>query len=57
MLIFRVHDKKLAIVTLCSLLALPADKIPVSLQSGWPQILTSLSHVFESLPDAIESKF
>ncbi|KAK4514985.1 uncharacterized protein ATC70_002594 [Mucor velutinosus] len=52
----RVHDKKLAIVTLCSLLALPADKIPVSLQSGWPQILTSVSHVFESLPDAIENR-
>ncbi|KAF1802362.1 armadillo-type protein [Mucor lusitanicus] len=52
----RVHDKKLAIVTLCSLLALPADKIPVSLQSGWPQILTSVSLVFESLPDAIENR-
>ncbi|CEP12645.1 hypothetical protein [Parasitella parasitica] len=52
----RVHDKKLAIVTLCSLLALPADNIPVSLQSKWPQILISLSDVFESLPDAIENR-
>ncbi|KAI8645751.1 armadillo-type protein [Parasitella parasitica] len=53
---YRVHDKKLAIVTLCSLLALPTDSIPVSLQSGWPQILTSLSVVFESLPVAIEHR-
>lgn len=57
MYINRVHDKKLVIVSLCSLLSLPTDKIPVSLQSGWPQILASISHVFQSLPKAVESKY
>lgn len=52
----RVHDKKLAIVAMCSLLSLSTDQIPQSLQAGWPQILVSISHVFESLPKAIESK-
>ncbi|GAA5795592.1 hypothetical protein HPULCUR_000953 [Helicostylum pulchrum] len=52
----RVHDKKLVIVTLCTLLSLPADKIPPSLLPGWPQLLTSVSHVFQSLPKAMENR-
>lgn len=53
---FRVHDKKLAIVTLCTLLNFPVDKIPPLLLPGWPQLLTSVSHVFEGLPRAMEGK-
>lgn len=53
---YRVHDKKLVIVALCSLLALPAENIPASLQAGWTQILLSISDVFQTLPEAIESK-
>ncbi|OBZ89950.1 hypothetical protein A0J61_02021 [Choanephora cucurbitarum] len=52
----RVHDKKLVILTLCSLLALPNENIPLSLQSGWSQILISISDAFESLPKAIENR-
>ncbi|KAI8326881.1 armadillo-type protein [Choanephora cucurbitarum] len=52
----RVHDKKLVILTLCSLLALPNENIPLSLQSGWSQILISISDVFDSLPKAIENR-
>ncbi|KAI9483976.1 MAG: armadillo-type protein [Benjaminiella poitrasii] len=52
----RVHDKKLTIVALCSLLSLTEDQIPVSLQEGWTHILVSLCEVFRSLPKAIENR-
>jgi hypothetical protein len=55
-IVSRVHDKKLTIVALCSLLTLPSDQVPVSLQSGWNQILLSIAYVFKGLPKAIESK-
>ncbi|KAI8890600.1 ARM repeat-containing protein [Backusella circina FSU 941] len=50
----RVHDKKLTIVALCSLLSLPSDQVPVALQSDWNQILLSIAYVFKGLPNAIE---
>ncbi|KAI8976466.1 armadillo-type protein [Pilobolus umbonatus] len=52
----RVHDKKLVIIALCSLLELPLESIPVSLQSGWPQILTCIVNVFQTLPKAMENR-
>ncbi|KAG2225799.1 hypothetical protein INT45_007043 [Circinella minor] len=52
----RVHDKKLVIVALCSLLELPADHIPASLQAGWPQVLSGVVNVFRTLPKAVENR-
>jgi len=53
----RVHDKKLAVVTLCSLMEIPVEQLPSILQAGWPQILEVILNVFSSLPKAEESKF
>ncbi|ORZ05818.1 armadillo-type protein [Absidia repens] len=52
----RVHDKKLVIVSLCSILALPPNQIPMSLQTGWSHILSSIVLIFKSLPKAIENR-
>ncbi|CAO3651162.1 unnamed protein product [Cunninghamella echinulata] len=52
----RVHDKKLIILSLCAVLSLPSDQIPLSLQAGWSQILTTILTVFKSLPKAIENR-
>jgi len=35
----RVHDKKLSISAIVSLLTLNADQVPVSVQQGWPRLL------------------
>ncbi|KAI9281483.1 armadillo-type protein [Sporodiniella umbellata] len=52
----RVHDKKLVIVAISSLLELPADMVPNSLQAGWSQLLTFVVTVFQSLPKAMENR-
>ncbi|KAF9361062.1 hypothetical protein BGX26_006150 [Mortierella sp. AD094] len=48
----RVHDKKLSIVALCSILSVPAEQLPPALQSGWPQVLNGILSNFEGLPVA-----
>ncbi|KAG0255719.1 hypothetical protein BG011_004960 [Mortierella polycephala] len=48
----RVHDKKLSIVALCSILSVPVDQLPSALQSGWPQVLNGILSNFEGLPMA-----
>ncbi|KAF8941533.1 hypothetical protein BGZ58_006936 [Dissophora ornata] len=48
----RVHDKKLSIVALCSILSVPVEQLPPALQSGWPQILNGILTNFEGLPVA-----
>ncbi|KAG0768001.1 hypothetical protein G6F57_006285 [Rhizopus arrhizus] len=52
----RVHDKKLVIVAISSLLELPIEMVPNSLQAGWPQLLTFIVNVFQSLPKAVENR-
>jgi hypothetical protein len=53
----RVHDKKLVVVTLCSLMEIPVEQLPSILQTGWPQVLEVILTIFKSLPKAEESKF
>jgi hypothetical protein len=53
----RVHDKKLAIATINELLTLQAHEIPVSVQQGWPRLLTGVVRLFQTLPAAIKSTF
>ena len=53
----RVHDKKLCISAICSLLTLRAQDVPVSVQQGWPRLLQGVTRLFQSLPAALKSKF
>ncbi|KAI5289275.1 hypothetical protein KEM54_004125, partial [Ascosphaera aggregata] len=50
----RVHDKKLSIVAISSLLTLQANEVPVSVQPGWPRLLQGVSKLFQTLPEAIK---
>ena len=51
----RVHDKKLSIVAISSLLAIRAEEIPISVQQGWPRLLQGQVRLFVTLPAAIKS--
>ncbi|KAF9981705.1 hypothetical protein BGZ65_003657 [Modicella reniformis] len=48
----RVHDKKLSIFALCSILSVPVPQLPATLQSAWPQVLNGILKNFEGLPVA-----
>ena len=52
----RVHDKKLSITAITSLLTLPASNVPQSVQEGWPRLLQGLVKLFQTLPQAERSK-
>lgn len=52
----RVHDKKLSILAISSLLTLRADEIPTSVQTGWPRLLGGILQLFNTLPAAEKSK-
>ena len=52
----RVHDKKLCIAAISSLLTLRADQIPASVQTGWPRLLTGITHLFRTLPAAMKQR-
>lgn len=49
----RVHDKKLVILTIISLLNLSEDQIPDSVRLGWTQLTSAILEVFGTLPAAI----
>ncbi|CAG8569447.1 9240_t:CDS:10 [Ambispora leptoticha] len=48
----RVHDKKLVIVTLCSLIEIPMEQLPSALLAVWPQVLEGILSTFKTLPKA-----
>jgi hypothetical protein len=52
----RVHDKKLCIVALLTLLEIPFENIPSSLQAGWGQIMYALINLFQTYPKAVEER-
>lgn len=52
----RVHDKKLSISAILSLLSIPAQSVPVSVQQGWPRLLHGLVKLFQTLPQAMKSE-
>ncbi|KAF7314790.1 Importin N-terminal domain-containing protein [Mycena kentingensis (nom. inval.)] len=52
----RVHDKKLAIVAMCSLLELAPDAVPESVKEGWPGIVGGALKIFKDLPGAIQAR-
>lgn len=52
----RVHDKKLSIVAISSLLTLQAEEVPSSVQQGWPRLLQGIVRLFQTLPAALKSE-
>lgn len=53
----RVHDKKLSIAAISSLLTLRADEVPTSVQQGWPRLLQGVTRLFQTLPAAMKRMF
>lgn len=51
----RVHDKKLSIAAVTSLLTMPVQNVPPSVQEGWPRLLHGLVKLFQTLPQAERS--
>lgn len=52
----RVHDKKLSILAISSLLTLRAEDVPTSVQQGWPRLLQGVVRLFQTLPAAMKSR-
>ena len=52
----RVHDKKLSIAAISSLLTLKAVDVPVSVQPGWPRLLQGITRLFQTLPAAVKRR-
>lgn len=52
----RVHDKKLSIAAITSLLTLPGNQVPVSVQPGWPRLLQGIVRLFQTLPAAMKNR-
>ncbi|KAG0157021.1 Armadillo-like helical [Penicillium digitatum] len=52
----RVHDKKLSIAAISSLLTLKAADVPVSVQQGWPRLLQGVTRLFQTLPAALKQR-
>lgn len=50
----RVHDKKLCIAAISALLTIPGDRVPQSVQTGWPRLLTGATYLFRTLPAAMK---
>ncbi|KAJ5738892.1 hypothetical protein N7493_002047 [Penicillium malachiteum] len=50
----RVHDKKLSIAAISSLLTMKAGDVPVSVQQGWPRLLQGVTRLFQTLPAALK---
>jgi len=52
----RVHDKKLCIAAISSLLMIRADQVPASVQTGWPRLLSGAVYLFRTLPSALKAR-
>lgn len=50
----RVHDKKLSIAAISSLLTMKASDVPASVQQGWPRLLQGVTRLFQTLPSALK---
>lgn len=52
----RVYDKKLSAMAILSIISLPADNIPASIQSNLPQLTAGLLTIMSSIPEALAKK-
>ena len=51
----RVHDKKLSILAIASLLTLQSDQIPSTVKPGWAKLFSGVVRLFQTLPAALKS--
>lgn len=52
----RVHDKKLSIAAISSLLTLKGNDVPPSIQQGWPRLLQGVTRLFQTYPSALKHR-
>jgi len=52
----RVHDKRLSIVALCSLMEMVPSAIPEVLKDGWPGVVAGALKLFQELPKAVADR-
>jgi importin-7 len=52
----RVHDKKLSILVICELLALPLESLPPVLKTLWPHLFDGLVKVFGGYENALKER-
>jgi hypothetical protein len=52
----RVHDKKLSIAAISSLLTLKGNDVPPSIQQGWPRLLQGVTRLFQTYPAALKHR-
>ncbi|KAJ3711727.1 armadillo-type protein [Lentinula raphanica] len=52
----RVHDKKLSIVTLTTLMEMDPASIPEPLREGWPGIVAGALKLFKAFPKAVADR-
>lgn len=52
----RVHDKKLSIAAITTLLTVPPTSVPQSVQQGWPRLLQGCAKLFKTLPEAEKNR-
>ncbi|KAJ2901850.1 putative importin-beta domain-containing protein [Zalerion maritima] len=52
----RVHDKKLCMAAIISLLGLTPEQVPESVKIGWPRLLVGIVNLFNTLPYAIKNR-
>jgi Importin, protein involved in nuclear import len=53
----RVHDKQLCILAIIALLSIKPEQVPPSIAVGWPRLLQGIKILFDTLPEAMRSKF
>jgi len=49
-----VHDKKIMILALSSLLMLPFNSLPDRVRKAWPQLPPIFAEMFSTMPQAVE---
>jgi hypothetical protein len=54
--LYGVHDKYLTIRTLVSIVELPIESVPQSVQNGLPQLLLAFTQLFQKLPSSEDTK-
>lgn len=52
----RVHDKRLSIVALCSLMEMAPSAIPDVLKDGWPGVVAGALKLFQEFPKAVADR-
>eukprot|EP01147_Barroeca_monosierra_P001870 gene1870-4966_t len=53
--ITNLHNRRSCIMGLCTLLQIPLDKIPASIQGAWRHIIPVLLHMFDGLEEAYQN--